>query len=307
MGRVPLVIGGTNETREMETMRGTTGAALCAAAMLLAACGGSDDSTTSTDAAEGGAPAAAQPLSEAVAELNDAIAAGDCEALMELTFSTTRLSAVEGQPAEPDQPAMKEECSGEAPAPGLLEELEGTTFEDSEEYGPAAVTEGEASEPIGGYDHWAVTWAVDRDGQWRNLGFFPTDPQFEEDLGDGADPQAVGEEMVAAVEEDDCGSADGTFAKFSRYGKAPEDFCEALAGGSIFAPAVRGAEKVEVEELGASRDYGFAGVDTGDTYFLASMATPPIKPGSPPQDEIEVVEVVPLTEFEIVEPEGEKK
>lgn len=287
-------------------MRGTMVGALCAAAVVLAACGDSDDPTTSSGVEESGAPVAEQPLEDAVADLNAAIEDQDCEALMALTFSSTRVSATEGEPAAPDQPVLKEECSGEAPAPALLEQLSGTTFETSEEYGPTAVSEGQAGEPVGGYDHWAVVWAADRDGQWRNLGFYPTDPQFEEDLGEGADPQAVAQSMVDAVESGDCSSAEGVFAKFSRFGNTPEEFCEALMGGSIFAPAVRDAEDVEVEELGASRDYAFAGIDTGETYFVAQMATPPIKPGSPPQDEVEVVEVVPLTEFEIVEPKQQK-
>jgi hypothetical protein len=189
----------------------------------------------------------------------------------------------------------------------LLADLEGTTFDESEDFGVAAISQGEAEKPIQGYDYWAVLWAADRDGEWRNLAFFPTDPQFEEKLGSGADPVAITEEMIEAARTGDCENAEEFFNGFVRFGEKPVDACKTLAGGTIFAPAVKAAgDDLVVEEIGSSRDYAFVGVDTGDTYFLVALATPPIKPGSPPQDEILVSEVVPVTEYEAVEPKDEK-
>ena len=41
-----------------------------------------------------------------------------------------------------------------------------------------------------------------------------------------------------------------------------------LAGGTVFAPAVKAADDLTVEDIGASRNYALVAVDTGDTYFL---------------------------------------
>jgi hypothetical protein len=148
---------------------------------------------------------------------------------------------------------------------------------------------------------------VDRDGMWRNLGFYPTDPQFEEELGEGADPVGATEQLLDAVSTGDCSDADEFVSKFTRFGEQPEQGCEALISGSIFAPAVEAAgEDVVVEELGRSRDYAFVGVDTGEAYFGVTLNTPPIKPDQPPQSELLIAEVVPLTDFEIVPPKEAK-
>ena len=280
---------------------------VCAAALALGACGEDDSSTTAEEEPSTSAPAAEQSLDDAVAGLNTAIEEQDCEALLALSFSTTRISVDDDAPAEPDQPVQPEECGKDAPAPPLLADLEGTTFDESEEYEGAAISQGEAGEPVGGYDHWAVLWMVDRDGMWRNIGFYPTDPQFEEELGEGADPVDTTEQLLDAVRTGDCSNAEEFVSKFTRFGDQPDDGCEALISGSIFAPAVKSAgEDVVVEELGRSRDYALVGVDTGDAYFGVALNTPPIKPDQPPQSELLIAEVVPLTDFEIVPPKEAK-
>lgn len=281
---------------------------MVAAAFALGACGDdSEEPTGGSEEAASSAPEASAPIDDAVADLNEAIANQDCELLMEITFSSLRASADGDGPAEPGQPVQPEECSKQAPAPGLLKALEGTTFEETEDYGAGAISDGTGGKKTGGYDHWSVIWAVDRDGQYRNLAFYPADPQFEEDLPESVDPVAVTEEMVSIVESGDCANVDQVFGKGTRFGATPEEACEALAGGTIFAPAVKAADDLTVEDVGASRDYALVGVDTGDTYFLVQLATPPIKPDQPVQDEIMVADVVPLTDFEIVEPKEQKK
>ena len=290
-------------------MRGLLACGMVALAFALGACGDDNEEPTgSSEDAASSAPEASAPVDEAVTALNEAIASQDCEQLMEITFSVLRVNADGDGPAEPGQPVQPEECSGEAPAPGLLKALEGTTFEQTEDYGAGAISDGTGGKETGGYDHWSVIWAVDRDGQYRNLAFYPADPQFEEDLPTSVDPVAVTEEMLSIIESGDCANADQVFGEGTRFGASPEEACEALSGGTIFAPAVKAAgDDALVEELGASRDYALVGVDTGDTYFLVHLATPPIKPDQPVQDEIGVVDVVPLTDFEVVEPEEQKK
>ena len=184
-------------------MRRTMVGGLCAAAMLLAACGDSDDSTTTDAESEDSAlPTAEQPLDEAVAALNEAIETKDCEALMALTFSQQRVSETK-EPAAPDQEVLPEECAKDAPVHALLDDLEGTVFEDTEEAGPAAISSGPSGKTVGGYDNWNVTWLVDRDGMWRQIGFSPGDPQANEDLPFDAEPTELVGQMIDAAQETD--------------------------------------------------------------------------------------------------------
>lgn len=289
-------------------MRRLVAMGLVAAGLALGACGDDSEETTEGSGAElaSSAPEPVEPLDDAVAELNQAIADNDCELITELTFSTLRSNASGDGPAEPGEPVRPDECAKGTPAPALLAEIEGTTFDESEEYGSAAISQGSGGKQVGGYDMWAVIWLVDRDGQWRQTSFFPTDPQFDEDLPETVDVEAVTEQLVEAIETGDCGDAEQFMGDKLRFGDTPEAACEGLAAGSIFAPAVKTADEVTVEALGQARDYAVVGIDTGDTYFAAQLATPPIKPGQPVQDEILVIDVLPQTEFEIVEPEKEK-
>jgi len=281
---------------------------LVLAAASFAACGDDNDEPAGGSETELSAlvPEPTGSLDDAVAELNAAIADGDCEALVATTFSTLRSNAKGDGPAEPGEPVRPEECGKDSPAVPLLTDIGGTTFDESEEYGPAAISQGPTDNPVGGYDTWAVIWLVDRDGEWRQTSFYPTDPQFEEDLPEEADPVGVTEQLVTAVQGSDCSQAEEFMAEQTRFGAKPQDGCEALLGGTIFAPAVQGAEDVTVEEIGVSRDYAIVGIETGETYFAAQLATPPIKANQPPQDEIQVVDVAPLGEFEVVEPEADE-
>ena len=285
-------------------------AGLAAAAIALGACGGDegeDTAATTADTAATGAPQATESIDDAVAELNEAIANGDCEAIVATTFSALRESASGDGPAEPGEPAAPDECAKNGPASGLLAEIEGTIFEESEDYGAAAISQGSGGKPVGGYEDWSVVWMVDRDGEYRHVAFFPADPQFDEDLPAEADPVGVTEQLVTAVQNGDCSTADDFMGDRLRFGESPEAACETIAGGSIFAPAVKSAEDVTVEEIGASRDYAVVGVDTGETYFGVLLATPPIAPDKPVQDVVLVNDVVALTDFEIVEAEEAKK
>ena len=52
----------------------------------------------------------------------------------------------------------------------------------------------------------------------------------------------------------------------------------------------------------ADRASGSGARTLGRTYFAVQLNTPPIAPNKPPQDELLVVDVVPMTDFQIVEP-----
>ena len=284
-------------------------AGLAAAAIALGACGDDEgeETTATTEEAATGAPQATQSLDDAVAQLNEAIASDDCEAMTSLAFSFLRSNAAGDAPAEPGEPVRPEECEKGSPADLLLTDIEGTTFDESEDFGAAAVSMGSGGKAVQGYDEWSVIWLVDRDGQWRTHSFFPADPQFDEDLPETVDPVATTEEAVAAIQAGDCSNADELFGEQTRLGKTSDEACENLAGGSIFAPAVAGATDITYEEIGATRDYAVVGIDTGDTYFAALLGTPVIDAKQPVQDVVHVLDVVPLTDFEIAEAEEPKE
>jgi hypothetical protein len=274
---------------------------LAALALFVAGCGDDSESGPETSA-----PRAEQPLDEAIAELNRLIREQDCDAFVALTYSALRVNAAGDAPADPGEPVRPEECEDNG-AGALLKELKGTTFEESEDFGAAAFAEGPAGKPVEGYDHWTVIFLTDRDGEWRHFSFVPADPQFEEEMAEGADPIGVAEQFVDAVEAGDCTNADQFLLDQLRFGDKPRESCEALAGGTVLAPALRSAKDVKVEEIARVRDYAIVGVDTGRTYFAVQLNTPPIAPDKPPQDELLVVDVVPMTDFKIVEPPEDRQ
>ena len=274
---------------------------LLIAALALLGIGCGDDSGSETSA-----PQAEQSLDDALAELNRVISEQDCDGFVALTYSTLRVNAAGDAPAEAGETVRPEECEENGAGP-LLAELEGTTFEESEDFGAAAYAEGPAGEPVAGYDRWTVVFLTDRDGKWRYISFFPADPQFDEEMAEGADPVGVTQRLVDAMKSGDCSNADEFLLDRLRFGDTPREACETLGGGTIFAPALRSAEDVTIEEISRVRDYAVVGVDTGSTYFGVLLSTPPIKPGKPPQDEVYVTDVVPMTDFEVIEPPEEQQ
>lgn len=251
------------------------------------------------------APEPTEALEEHVERVNQAIAEGDCEALVSEALSFTRIGP-DGLPVAPGDPADPAECSGKAPAAGLLTAIKGTEFTESEEGGPAAFSEGQAGKPIEGYDRWTMLSLVDNDGTWRQLLFFPADPQLEEDPPEGADYAKKLDTALNAVRSGDCKGAGDAFDPNSRLaeGKGPVAACENLAGGEIFAPAFKAteAEDAQPEELVVTRDYAVYGIPTEEAYFAAVMVTPPGPPNQPPQTSFSLTELVPLTEVELPPP-----
>jgi hypothetical protein len=268
---------------------------------IAAGCGDEEQGEPKTNA-----PQAEQPLDKAIADLNRAIREQDCDAFVSLTYSALRVNAAGDGPADAGEPVRPEECE-ENGADVLLKDLQGTTFGDSEDFGAAAFAEGPAGKPVGGYDLWTVGFLTDRDGKWRHIVFVPADPQLEQEMAADADPVGVTKLLVRAMKSGDCANADQFLLDQLRFGDTPREACEALAGGTIFAPAVRKAEDVDVEEVARVRDYAVVGVDTGQTYFGVQLSTPPIAPGEPPQDVVFVTDVVPMTDFEVVEPPEEQQ
>ena len=276
-------------------------------AFAAAGCGGDDD-----ESGDGGgdgdvvsAPEAQSSLQEHVDAVNQAIAEGDCEALIETTFSFTR-AGEGGLPAQPGDPVRPEECGAKAPAPSLLKQIKGTAYTESEEEGPAAISQGTGGKPVDGFDYSMMISLVDWDGNWRHLTFFPGDPQLDQDPPDDADHAETLDLALEAVRSGDCKDAATAFNSNSPLagGKGPEEACERLAGGEIFAPALKAtdAEDAQPEELVVGLDVVIYGVPTEEAYFAVVMATAPGPAGQAPQSHFSLTDVIPLTEVEIEPP-----
>jgi hypothetical protein len=244
-------------------------------------------------------PEPASPIDEQMALVNQAISEQDCEQFAMLNFSFVR-APVDGLPPEPGAPATSEECKFLEDNP--LSQLAGVEFTESAEFGAAAITEGETDGPIQGYDHVTMIWLTDWDGEYRNLYYFPADPQLTEEPAAGIDPASSVQALIDAARTGDCKNAEefieptGLLAQ--QNGSSVEG-CEAVAGGEIFAPAVKATPDAAPEEMGIVRDYAFYGVPTADAYFGVTLATPPVDPGEPAAAESRVIDVVPLTEVEL--------
>ena len=202
------------------------------------------------------------------------------------------------------EPVRPEECE-ENGADVLLQEARGHDLRASPRtIGAAAFSRGRRrATPVAGYDPWAVVLLADRDGRWRNLAFYPADPQFDEDLAEAADPVGITEQLVDAMKTGDCADADQFLLDQIRLGETPREACEALAAGTIFAPAhpVRQGRdrRGDRQRPGLLRS---SASTLAPPISESCSSTPPIKPGRPPQDEVFVNEVVPMTDFKIVEP-----
>src|SRR5688500_4484858 len=252
-------------------------------------------------------PEPTTPIDQQMAAINQAIDDQDCDQFAALNFSFLR-GQVDGLPPEPGaSSATKEECS--FLEDNALSQLAGVEFTESEELGAAAITEGELPAPIQGYESVTMVWLTDWDGEYRNLYYFPADPQVGEVPAEGADPESSVQALIDAARSGDCKDAEefieptGLLAQ--QNGGAVEG-CEAIADGEIFAPAVEGTPDAAPEEMGTVRDYAFYGVPTADAYFGVTLATPPVDPGEPASSEFRVIDVVPLTEVEL-EPTPEEE
>ena len=283
------------------------------AALGFAACG-SEESTEGGDDGESqlvSPPEVTASLDEQMQALNEAIATDDCEAFSELTFTFLRPLGDDGQFQEPGSPGTAEECKNTEQVRGMLDGVELT---ESAEYGTVGVTEGALPKPVGGYDTMVVNWLLDSDGQYRHTFLGPSDPAIGTEPLEGTDFDAVIDGMLEAVRSGDCSGAEGLFHEaglFAEAGSTPEEQCEALAGGQIFAPALKETAEPGVEQLGATLDQVWYGIGTEEAYFTVTLSTPIAKQRGSLSDEEQgtftVTDVIPNTVVELDPPEDEKK
>src|SRR5688500_17736229 len=147
-----------------------------------------------------------------------------------------------------------------------------------------------------------VFWLLDSDGQYRNTFLGEADPAIGTEPLEGTDFDAVIDGMLEAVRSGDCSQAEGLFhenALFAEPGSTPEEQCKALAGGQIFAPALKETEEPDVEQLGATLDQVWYGIATEEAYFTVTLSTPIAKQQGSLSDEEQgtftVTDVIPNT------------
>lgn len=104
-------------------------------------------------------PEPKEPISAQIDRLNQAVAEESCERLAPLLFTQARPLQ-----AEPGGPPVNGECQS---LNGFLRVVRGVTFNDSSEFGTAAIVEGPARQP--GISAAYTVWVVDRDAQFRMI------------------------------------------------------------------------------------------------------------------------------------------
>ena len=264
------------------------------ACLLLAACGGGGDSSSSTSADSStdstSSDVASNSLDDAIAEVNAAAQSGDCEQIAEVVNRTTSGGL------NPTAPPSKEACKfyTENLAP-ILKEVE---FDQSVQFGPAALIQGTASEktrqqlsadtvvfdavmfadPFAG-DKWTYAY-----GQGDTIDQIGTEPADQEGITKTA------EAFMDAVAAQDC---DGLVESLDPDTNAsnstdPKDACPLFFDGPFGKNYADGAE---VEYIGGTIDFAFFSVTPTDGSRTDTMYLSII--GDSQEGKMGVVDVLP--------------
>lgn len=222
------------------------------ACLLLSACSG-DDSTEST-----AAEAESQSLDDAIAKINDAIDAGDCATVAQIVNRTT--SGLYENADDPPKELCKSYEENFVPA---LEEVD---FDRSQQFGPAAIIEGEPPsndkeaavyvavllrDPYAD-DDWTYTYG--NGDTLEQIDTEPVDPEGVEETAQG---------FMDAVADQDCDAlADLIQPTTNAFpGGDPKELCSTYFNGPFGKAYADGAN---LELLGGTIDYSFFEVTPED-------------------------------------------
>ncbi len=266
---------------------------LAAGLLALAGCGG--------DSQGGGEPASdtvaqpdpAEPIATMVEPLNTAVDTASCERYVELVTSLAREDNVAGAPPRPGECSVAEK--------GPLRVLQGAHFEDSAEFGTAAIIEGtvgagDEARPV------VTLWVVDRDGRFRVSYAADGAPQLGTEPGPDARPAEAADGFLDAVRAGDCEALKPLLNPDGRLVTATggvEAACDGVIEGALFAPALEATPGAEAELLGATANYAFVGVPTREAYFTLVLSNLPDAEG-----QMTVLDVLPSTPIELPEEDG---
>ena len=221
-----------------------------AVCLLLSACGG-DDSTDASQEPSGSAEASSQSLEDAMAAINDAMDSGRCEDVVDVVNRTTS-----GLYDNTDDPS-KQLC--DSYEEGLVPIVEQVDFDRSQEFGPAAIIEGEPPEEDTKAAVYVGVLLRDpfADDQWTySYGAGDTLEQIDTEPVDPDGNRQTAEDFVAAVQSRDCDAlvAAAHPTQNAYVGGDPKDLCPLYFNGP-FGKAY--ADGGTIEPLGSTIDYAF--------------------------------------------------
>lgn len=225
-------------------------------------------------------PAPNEPIESKVEPLNAAVEVGSCERYVPLVFSFVREGARMGARATTGECRVAER--------GVLRQLRGTEFGESAEFGTAALIEGEGDD--GRTD--TTIWVVDRDGEFRIADAATGTAQIGTEPPD-ADLAQTAESLVDAVVEADCDALLEVLnpsARFLENAERPEEACDSILDGAVFAPAIRETPAARPVELGVTRSLAFFGIPTEEAYFTLLLSS-----GDEPEGDMSVLDILPNT------------
>ncbi len=259
----------------------------------LSGCGDSDASAPS----EGQAGAVAQPapnesIEAKVELLNAAVSGESCERYVPLVYSFARSEARLGTPASGSECRVAER--------GVLRQLRGTHFEESAEFGTAALIEGEGQSEDDATN--TTVWVVDRDGEFRIANAATGQAQIGTEAPPDVDPAQAAESFIDAAIDDDCDALQNLLnpgARVLQEAERPEDACETVLEGPVFAPAIRETPDTRPVELGATANLAFYGIPTDDAYFTLLLSS-----ADEPGAEMTVLDILPNTPVSLPDAEG---
>lgn len=262
-------------------------AVLCAGLLALTGCGGGEE-----EQGKPPRPHPAEPISSLVAPFNAALDRGNCEAAARLTFSTLR------EVEEPGAAPTEEECEFlEAPLTSLLppisflQLLAEIRFEKSEQYGSAALMEGEA--PDG--ERVAAVWALDVDGHYRYVGAASTDkPQIGHPQPRGNNTDVVAAVFVRSVGEGKCNpdllNPIGTLAE-----EDVEAGCLAAEEDERFVSAIRESPEAGLLGVGRTPSWAFFELSTDKGVYTVILGSMALAFGNDPPEDFGIYDVLPTS------------
>ena len=257
----------------------------------LSACGDSDAPDPPAEPA--GAipqPAPKEPIEAKVKPLNAAVENESCERYVPLVYSLARSGDRLGTPASGSECRVAER--------GVLRQLRGTRFEESSEFGTAALIEGAGAD--GAIN--TTVWVMDRDGEFRIANATTGQAQIGSEPPSDVDPAQAAQSFIDAVVEDDCDALQSLLnpgARVLQGVERPEDACNTVLDGAIFAPAIRETPDARPVELGATANLAFYGIPTDDAYFTLLLSS-----ADEPGGEMTVIDILPNTPVSLSTAEG---
>ncbi len=245
--------------------------ALAATTVALAGCGGSSGGDSSI-------PEPQQPIAERIPPFERAAAGLDCEDALKVVHPVLL--------TQPERGASKQNCDA---AVSTLRSVRGFRSADSQEFGTAAVVDGEANGHVV-----SLIWALDDQGEFKWIGGTHSRPEVGTEPPDSVEYEKGATAFIEALRADDCEAAFETIAPHTRlaYG-GQQEFCDKFedtftATPEGFGSRLQADPDAELVPLGGTRDEAFYGVATAPAGYRTVITN-----GSHGGEQSTVYDVIP--------------